>query len=112
MKFAQSSANLRENFRTNLSANRNKNSCVKSNFDIRSILAVKFGVASVKSQANLATNLGVKWRIKLKANLNRNSSNSYLIANLSVAKWRKNADLKANLKINSGAIKTKSQTNF
>ena len=86
MKFAQPSANLREIFRTNLSANRNKNSCVKSNFDIRPILAVKFGVASVKSQANLATNLGVKWRINLKASLNRNGSNSYLVANLSGAK--------------------------
>ena len=85
MKFAQPSANLRDIFRTNLSTNRNKNSCVKSNFDIRTILAVKFGVASVKSQANLATNLGVK--------------------------WRKNADLKANLKINLGAV-IKSQTNF
>lgn len=86
MKFAQPGANLCEIFRTNLSTNRNKNSCIKSNFDIRPILAVKFGVASVKSQANLATNLGVKWRT--------------------------NADLRANLKIISGVIKTKSQTNF
>ena len=69
MKFAQPSAILRKIFRTNLSVNRNINSCVKSNFDIRPILAVKFGVASVKSQANLATNLCVKWRINLKAKL-------------------------------------------
>ena len=69
MKFAQPSANLREIFLINLNVIRNINSCVKSNFDIRLILAVKFGVASVKSQANLATNLGVKWRINLKAKL-------------------------------------------